>query len=45
MIYTSDADGIRHALSEEANLDLADAKFMHVVCAAFVVLLIQRAMT
>ena len=33
--YTSDADGIRHGLLEEANLDFADAKFMLVVCSAF----------
>ncbi len=41
--YTSDADGIRHALSDESDLDGADAKFMLVSCAAFVVYLIQRA--
>ena len=40
--YTSDAEGIRHALTEEPNLDAADAKFMIVVCSAFVVYLIQR---
>jgi hypothetical protein len=34
--YTSDADGIRHALLEEENLDFADAKFMLVSCSAFV---------
>ncbi len=34
--YTSDADGIRHALIEESNLDIEDAKFMLVSCSAFV---------
>ena len=33
--YTSDADGIRHALTEEPNLDFEDAKFMVVACSAF----------
>jgi len=40
--YTSDADGIRHALTEAENLDAADAKFMLVACSAFVVYLVQR---
>ena len=40
--YTSDADGIRHALTDEPNVDAADAKFMLVVCSAFVVYLIQK---
>lgn len=34
--YTSDADGIRHALLDEAHLDFTDAKFMLVSCSAFV---------
>lgn len=35
--YTSDADGIRHALTEgEPNLDFEDAKFMMVACSAFI---------
>lgn len=34
--YTSDSDGIRHALLDEPNLDFIDAKFMLVACAAFV---------
>jgi len=34
--YTSDADGIRHALLEEVTLDFDDAKFMLVACSAFV---------
>lgn len=33
--YTSDADGIRHALLQEFNLDFEDAKFMLVSCSAF----------
>lgn len=42
--YTSDADGIRHALTEDdAGADGPTAKFMLVVCSAFVVFLIQRA--
>lgn len=34
--YTSDAEGIRHALLDEPNLDFEDAKFMLVSCSAFV---------
>lgn len=34
--YTSDTNGIRHALIEESNLTFDDAKFMLVVCSAFV---------
>ncbi len=34
--YTSDADGIRHSLLEESDLDFEDAKFMLVSCSAFV---------
>lgn len=34
--YTSDADGIRHALLEESNLTYDDAKFMLVACSAFI---------
>ncbi|MEH2336513.1 AbiJ-NTD4 domain-containing protein [Nostoc sp.] len=33
--YTSDADGIRHALLDESDLDFEDAKFMLVSCSAF----------
>lgn len=39
--YTSGADGIRHALLEETELDFADAKFMLVSCSAFVNYLIS----
>jgi len=41
--YTNDADGIRHALLEESNLDFDDAKFMLVSCSAFVNFLIAKA--
>lgn len=34
--YTSDADGIRHALLEESELDSEDARFMLVACSAFI---------
>lgn len=34
--YTSEANGIRHALLEEDKLDSEDAKFMLVACSAFV---------
>lgn len=34
--YSSDADGIRHALLEEPNLKKADARFMLVCCSAFI---------
>jgi hypothetical protein len=41
--YTSDAQGIRHALMDEPNLDIEDAKFMLVSCSAFVNYLIVKA--
>ena len=34
--YTSDASGIRHALTDEATVTYADAKFMLIACSAFV---------
>lgn len=34
--YTSDGDGIRHALMDKSNLDLADAKYFLVSCSAFI---------
>ena len=40
--YTNTDTGLRHAMSEEPNLDLADAKYMLVICAAFVNLLRTR---
>lgn len=40
--YTSDAEGIRHALLDESNLDFEDAKFMLVSCSAFINYLITK---
>lgn len=34
--YTSDTNGIRHALLDESNLNFEDAKFMLVSCSAFI---------
>ncbi len=34
--YTSDKEGIRHALIEESNINFHDAKFMLVICSAFI---------
>ena len=34
--YTGDANGIRHALKDQSNLDCEDAKFMLVACSAFI---------
>jgi len=41
--YTSGADGIRHALSDEPDLDFEDAKFMIVSCSGFINYLISKA--
>lgn len=41
--YTSDAQGIRHALMDEATLDIEDAKFMLVSCSEFVNYLVVKA--
>jgi len=41
--YTSNAEGIRHALLDESNLSFEDAKFMLVSCSAFVNYLINKA--
>ncbi len=41
--YTSDADGIRHAILEEKNIDASDALFMIVICSAFVSFLLSKA--
>jgi hypothetical protein len=41
--YTSDAEGIRHALSGEATLTGDDAKFMLVSCSAFIEFLVSKA--
>lgn len=37
--YTSDEHGLRHAMTEDPNIDFATAKYMVVSCAAFVNLL------
>ncbi len=34
--YTSDSDGIRHALLEDSSVSYSDAKFMLVACSAFI---------
>jgi hypothetical protein len=34
--YTSNADGIRHAMMDETTLSFSDAKFMLVTCSAFI---------
>lgn len=34
--YTSDEEGIRHAMLDDSGLDFADAKYMLAVCAAFI---------
>lgn len=41
--YTSDTDGIRHALTEETTCDFEDAKFMLVSCSAFINYLVIKA--
>lgn len=41
--WTSDADGIRHAMMDEPHLDFEDAKFMLVSCSAFINYLIVKA--
>jgi hypothetical protein len=40
--YTSDDDGIRHALTEESTCDFEDAKFMLISCSAFINYLIVK---
>jgi hypothetical protein len=40
--YTSDADGIRHALTQESNCSFEDAKYMLVSCSAFINYLIAK---
>ena len=40
--YTSDAEGIRHALLDEPNIDFEDAKFMLVSCSGFINYLITK---
>jgi hypothetical protein len=41
--YTSDGDGIRHAMMDEANLDQEDALYMLISCSAFINYLISKA--
>lgn len=41
--YTNDADGIRHALLEESNLDSEDARLMLILCSAFINYLSSKA--
>jgi hypothetical protein len=41
--YTSNAEGIRHALLDEPTLDFEDAKFMLVSCSAFINYLVSKA--
>ena len=41
--FTSDKDGIRHAILEEPDLGFDEAKFMLVACSAFVNLIISKA--
>ncbi|HDR6217358.1 AbiJ-NTD4 domain-containing protein [Bacillus cereus group sp. MYBK249-1] len=41
--YTSDADGIRHALKDAPNVDFEDAKYMLVMCSSFVKYLSSKA--
>jgi hypothetical protein len=41
--YTSDEDGIRHAILEESNVGFDEAKYMIVVCSAFVNYLTAKA--
>lgn len=43
--YTSDSDGIRHAITEASTVDFAEAKYMVVACAAFVYYLIEKGRT
>jgi hypothetical protein len=40
--YTSDSDGIRHAMLDEPNVSFADSKFMLVACTAFTNYLIHK---
>ena len=41
--YTSDTDGIRHAMTEGTTCDFEDAKFMLVSCSAFINYLVVKA--
>lgn len=41
--YTSDSDGIRHAMTEESSIDFEDAKYMLVTCSSFIHYLVVKA--
>ena len=41
--YTSDAEGIRHGMLGESDLDIEDAKFMLIACSAFINYLVAKA--
>lgn len=41
--YTSNSDGIRHAMMDESNLELEDALYMLVSCSSFINYLISKA--
>lgn len=41
--YASDAEGIRHAMSDDPELDFEDAKYMLVICSAFTNYLLVKA--
>ena len=41
--YTSDENGIRHAILEEANIGFDEAKFMLITCSAFTNFIISKA--
>lgn len=41
--YTSNGDGIRHAMMDESNLDQEDALYMLITCSSFVNYLISKA--
>jgi AbiJ N-terminal domain 4 len=41
--YTSDAQGIRHGLVGQANIDVEDARFMLIACSAFINYLTTKA--
>ena len=43
--YTSDEGGIRHAIFDEENVGFAEAKFMLVVCSAFVNFVLDKGRT
>jgi hypothetical protein len=40
--YTSDAEGIRHGMLGESELDIEDAKFMLIACSAFINYLVAK---